>query len=252
MVCELDPPRLKGFLIFMAYVYRHIRLDKNEPFYIGIGSDENGKHIRAKNKSTRSSYWKKIVGKTDYRIEILFDDLTWEEAQEKEIEFIKLYGRLNNGTGILVNLTDGGGGCVGYKHTQDWLNKLSVIRKNFRYSEESKRKISESRTGFKVTGIELERLKERMAKNSGENHFMYGKKHSEETKRKISEARKGKKIEKITGGNSCKAKIVLDLSTGIFYDCGKDAAFCLDIKYHYFKKMMRRDLSKRKFPLIYA
>jgi hypothetical protein len=22
----------------MAYVYRHIRLDKNEPFYIGIGS----------------------------------------------------------------------------------------------------------------------------------------------------------------------------------------------------------------------
>jgi hypothetical protein len=25
----------------MAYVYRHIRLDKNEPFYIGIGSDSS-------------------------------------------------------------------------------------------------------------------------------------------------------------------------------------------------------------------
>lgn len=25
----------------MAYLYRHIRLDKNEPFYIGIGSDSN-------------------------------------------------------------------------------------------------------------------------------------------------------------------------------------------------------------------
>ena len=27
----------------MAYLYRHIRLDKNEPFYIGIGSDTNFK-----------------------------------------------------------------------------------------------------------------------------------------------------------------------------------------------------------------
>ena len=27
----------------MAYVYRHIRLDKNEPFYIGIGSDKEYK-----------------------------------------------------------------------------------------------------------------------------------------------------------------------------------------------------------------
>lgn len=26
--------------IIMATVYRHIRLDKNEPFYIGIGKDE--------------------------------------------------------------------------------------------------------------------------------------------------------------------------------------------------------------------
>lgn len=26
--------------IIMAIVYRHIRLDKNEPFYIGIGKDE--------------------------------------------------------------------------------------------------------------------------------------------------------------------------------------------------------------------
>ena len=25
----------------MAVVYRHIRLDKNEPFYIGIGEKEN-------------------------------------------------------------------------------------------------------------------------------------------------------------------------------------------------------------------
>ena len=34
----------------MAYIYRHIRLDKNEPFYIGIGSDVEGKYKRANRK----------------------------------------------------------------------------------------------------------------------------------------------------------------------------------------------------------
>ena len=57
----------------MAYVYRHIRLDKNEPFYIGIGSDMTNK--RANEKARRSKFWKKIVAKTDYEIEILFDDI---------------------------------------------------------------------------------------------------------------------------------------------------------------------------------
>ena len=31
----------------MAYLYRHIRLDKNEPFYIGIGSNELNNYKRA-------------------------------------------------------------------------------------------------------------------------------------------------------------------------------------------------------------
>jgi hypothetical protein len=30
----------------MAYLYRHIRHDKNEPFYIGIGSDNNYKRSK--------------------------------------------------------------------------------------------------------------------------------------------------------------------------------------------------------------
>jgi len=60
----------------MAYLYRHIRLDKNEPFYIGIGSDEN--YERAYNNHNRSIFWKNIINKTPYEIEIILDDLTWE------------------------------------------------------------------------------------------------------------------------------------------------------------------------------
>ena len=41
----------------MAYVYRHIRLDTNQPFYIGIGSDKNYFRANQKTSSKRNSYW---------------------------------------------------------------------------------------------------------------------------------------------------------------------------------------------------
>jgi hypothetical protein len=85
-------------------VYRHIRLDKNEPFYIGIGNDED----RAYRKDGRNPLWSNIVEKTEYKVQILFEGLTREEACEKEIELISLYGRINKGDGILANITFGG------------------------------------------------------------------------------------------------------------------------------------------------
>ena len=54
----------------MAYVYRHIRLDKNEPFYIGIGSDMTNK--RANERARRSELWKKIVAKSVLRLAFVF------------------------------------------------------------------------------------------------------------------------------------------------------------------------------------
>lgn len=101
----------------MAYVYRHIRLDKNEPFYIGIGKKPN--YARATQIHGRNKIWKAIVAKTTYEIEILFDDITWEEANDKEMEFIALYGKIYNQTGILANLTDGGDGKKGVPHAEE-------------------------------------------------------------------------------------------------------------------------------------
>ena len=86
-------------------VYRHIRLDTNEVFYVGIGSKK-----RPYAKGSRSKWWKRIVNKSDYRVDILFTDLSWEAAEIKEIEFIKLYGRKDLKKGTLVNMTDGGEG----------------------------------------------------------------------------------------------------------------------------------------------
>lgn len=124
----------------MAIVYRHIRLDKNEPFYIGIGLDE--KRAFEKRKSKRSIFWSNIVSKTDYRVEILFYDLTWSEACEKEKEFIALYGRKDLGNGTLVNMTDGGQGVENriYNMSNATKSKISNTLKGRKIPEESLRK----------------------------------------------------------------------------------------------------------------
>lgn len=121
----------------MAIVYRHIRLDKNEPFYIGIGNEKS----RAYDKRGRTNWWKNIA-KKGYEVEILFEDIDFEEAIKKEIEFIALYGRKNNSTGTLVNLTDGGQGTIGYRHTRESIEKCRFAAKNQIQTLESKRKKS--------------------------------------------------------------------------------------------------------------
>ena len=130
----------------MAYVYRHIRLDKNEPFYIGIGSDMTNK--RANERARRSELWKKIVAKSEYEIEILMDGITFDEAKLKEIEFIKLYGRIDLGNGTLANLTDGGDGLINRIFTPEHRSKLSLSQIGKKLSEEQKDKLRKYRIGI--------------------------------------------------------------------------------------------------------
>lgn len=111
----------------MAYLYRHIRADKDEPFYVGIGSDDVFK--RAYEKNNRNRHWRNIVKNTPYNVEIIVEGLTWKEACEKEKEFVSLYGRTDLGSGSLCNLTEGGEGTVGMKHTDETKKKISQDNK---------------------------------------------------------------------------------------------------------------------------
>jgi len=100
----------------MHYLYRHIRLDTNEVFYIGVGTKTRqnvfltlkSEFYRAYNFRERNTIWKRIAAKTEIKVEILFesDDLVF--IQQKEKEFISLYGRMVDNTGSLANLAEGG------------------------------------------------------------------------------------------------------------------------------------------------
>lgn len=104
----------------MYLLYLHRRKSDNIVFYIGIGNNK-----RPYIKNTRSNFWKNEVKKHDYIIEIISNNLTWENAQEAEIQLISIYGRRDLNLGNLVNLTNGGDGAIGKITSKETKLKLS-------------------------------------------------------------------------------------------------------------------------------
>ncbi len=113
----------------MAYLYKHIRLDKNEVFYVGIGLKDTNNFKRAYEKTGRNNFWEKVIKLTQYKVEIIHEGISWEDACKKEIEYIKFHGRRNLSTGTLVNLTDGGEGSSGAIVSDEVKLKLQKINK---------------------------------------------------------------------------------------------------------------------------
>src|SRR5436190_19950858 len=113
----------------MAIVYQHRRLDTNELFYIGVELDTHKKKAigkRSKEKFNRSQFWKNITNNISYEIEILFDNITNEEAFQIEEYLIRYYGRRDLKLGPLVNLTFGGEGTFGFVYNEETRKKMSL------------------------------------------------------------------------------------------------------------------------------
>lgn len=109
------------------YLYQHVRVDKNEIFYIGIGTKYNNekRYKRAHDKRNRNIFWKRITAKTEWKVEILLESDNHDFILQKEVEFIKFYGRKNLGKGTLANLTDGGEGNTGVVVSEERRKQMS-------------------------------------------------------------------------------------------------------------------------------
>ena len=174
------------------------------PYYVGKGK---GRRLYRKDRITPPP-------KNKSRIIFHKKNLTEEEAFKHEIDLIALYGRKDNGTGILRNLTDGGDGVSGYIMTEESKRKISEVKRGAVTTEETRRKLSESakgRTHSEETRRKMsELMKGRPSSNKGRKHsaeakrkmseMAKGRTHSEKTKQKISDARKAREISKMRGG----------------------------------------------------
>lgn len=138
------------------YLYKHTREDLDEIFYIGIGTIQNSKYkkqkySRAFDKARRTNFWKNVVKKTTYKVEILIESDNKDYIVQKEKELIKLYGRRDLGTGTLVNLCEGGEGITGYLHKQESKDKIAKGNKGKVRSQEAIKKYKACKKGRKVS-----------------------------------------------------------------------------------------------------
>jgi hypothetical protein len=101
----------------MFCTYYHSKPD-GTVFYIGIGNKK-----RPYDFVKRNQYWKNIVLKHgNPQVQIIANWDTAEEAKNHEVLLISCFKDMGY---KLANLTDGGDGCTGYKHTEEHKQNLS-------------------------------------------------------------------------------------------------------------------------------
>jgi hypothetical protein len=135
-------------------IYYHLK-PCVEVFYIGIGNNK-----RPNSKQNRNKYWHNIIEKYGYEVQVLKNDLSWEDAIELEILLISWFGRKDLKLGTLVNMTDGGEGNKNIVMTPESNIKRSLASKGIPktnrgvkrkgHSQETRDKMSLAKKGIKT------------------------------------------------------------------------------------------------------
>lgn len=164
------------------YVYAYLRSGDSangkagSPYYIGKGRKDR---ISGRHKSAS-------VPKDKTYVTRLAEGLLECDALQLEMFLIYIHGRINNQTGCLRNLTNGGEGTSGRVMSQELRELTSKRFKGKKHSPEQNEKNRLSKIGVK-----------RKWSEEGRQRFMAAmkfRKVSEETKEKLRQANTGKKL----------------------------------------------------------
>jgi hypothetical protein len=122
---------------FYVYVHRYATGPKaGQVFYVGKGSGG----LRYKSDRGRNKWWGRISKKYGFTPEIIFRFNCESCAFSFERALISFYGR-----GNLCNLSDGGEGPCGFKHSIRWKEKMSKFMTGRKVSNKTKEKLSNLR-----------------------------------------------------------------------------------------------------------
>ena len=201
--------------------------------YLLVDIRNNKKYV-GKHNGHKVDYWSsgripnriiKKYGKQIFNRVILEDDIPNELLNDKEIFYIEKYDSFNNGYNLSMG-GDGGGEWI-YKKTIEEKMKISDIKskklKNRVFSDETKRKMSESAKNKIVTDEHKENIRKAVILRGGHPH-------SDETKKKLSILKKGiknpnhSKFMKENNPKSQKISI-----KGVIYKTIKEATLMLNL-----------------------
>ena len=157
----------------MYYTYAYLRNTDKTPYYIGKGQKRRmfAEHWRGNGSFTPKDKDRIII------LKYFVDEI---EAYKHEMYMIAVLGRKDLGTGILINISDGGEGSSNV--SQRTRKLISEAHKGKIISEETKIKMSQWQKGKIISEETKKKISE----------FHKGKILSEEHKLKLSKAHKGK------------------------------------------------------------
>ena len=153
------------------YVYEWIRLDTNEPFYVGKGCKNRWRSLDNRNK-----WFKNIVKKIPCVVNILHDNLDEDIANDLEVWYIREYRDIIGYD--MVNIADGGEGTAlfGKDNPMYGKNPRDYMTEDARIEHDKKQR--ESMKGKNKGKRHTEEAKKKMSENhadvSGENNPNYG------------------------------------------------------------------------------
>ncbi len=176
------------------YVYEHRRLDTGAVFYVGKGTGQ-----RSRVTFNRNRHWRRVAERHGWSAHVVCRMDDEDLAFLAEVELIDLHRRIGS---PLTNVTDGGGGTVGYRWPADVLRRraaklrgrvrplVSAALKGRPKSEEHRRNLAAAKRG---TSASPETRAKMSQTRKGRQSAMLGKKHRPDSIEKIRAAVSGER-----------------------------------------------------------